>query len=81
MDSWTGFGYFVFGVFFILFLPFMVSLFGREARWKLLSLLLCIVCIATPMLTASDVPMLLTWGSAWVFAGLAIRARAVESSP
>jgi hypothetical protein len=28
MDSWNGFGYVVFGTIFVLFLPFLVALFG-----------------------------------------------------
>ncbi len=72
MDSWSGFGYVVFGIFFVLFLPFIVALFGRDPRWKILSLGLC---IATLLLTGFDALMIACWLGAWVFAGLAIRAR------
>jgi hypothetical protein len=72
MDNWTGFGYVVFGTLFVLFLPFIAALFGRDARWKVLSLALC---IATLLLTGFDVLMVACWLGACVFAGLAIRAR------
>ena len=82
MDSWTGFGYVVFGTLLLLFLPFVVALFGRDARWKVLALGLC---IATLLLTGFDVPMIACWLGACVCAGLAIRARikakAAESTP
>jgi hypothetical protein len=72
MDRWDGFGFVVFGMLLVPFLPFLVSLFGREPRWKVLSLALC---IATLLVTGFDVLMLLCWAGACVFAGLAIRSR------
>jgi hypothetical protein len=81
MDSWDGFGFVVFGTLFVLFLPFIAALFGRDPLWKVLSLGLC---IATLLLTGFDVLMILCWLGACVFAGLAIRARikaSAERSP
>jgi hypothetical protein len=73
-DNWDGFGYCVLGIGFAMFLPFVVSLFGRDARWQAISLGFC---IATPLLllNSHDVLMLLSWLAAWVFAGVAIWAR------
>ncbi|WP_375413902.1 hypothetical protein [uncultured Bradyrhizobium sp.] len=72
MDRWDGFGYVVFGTLLVLFLPFIAAVFGRGARWKALSLGLC---IATLLLTGFDALMVSCWLGACVFAGLAIRER------
>ncbi|MEO8320918.1 MAG: hypothetical protein ABJA75_20225 [Bradyrhizobium sp.] len=71
MDNWAGFGYFVVGIVVVLFLLFLVSLFGHEPCWKLLSLGFCIATALLP----SDLLMALFWFGAWICAGLAIRAR------
>ena len=72
MDRWSGFGYVVFGTLFVLFLPFVVSLLGRDARLKVLSLGLCIGAL---LLTGFDSLQFVSWVGACIFAGLAIRAR------
>lgn len=72
MDSWTGFGYVVFGTLLVTFLPFILSLFGRDARLKVAALALCLGAL---LLVGFEVMQAVCWVGACVFAGLAIRAR------
>lgn len=72
MDRWDGFGYVVFGMLLVLFLPFMISLFGRDARLKGAALALCIGAL---LLTGSDSLQFASWVAACACAGLAIRER------
>jgi len=72
MDNWSGFGFVVVGTIAFLFLPFLVSLLGRDARLKVVSLGLC---IGAMLLTGFETWQTLSWLLAWVFAGLALRAR------
>lgn len=72
MDRWSGFGYAVSGTSLVLFLPFIVSLFGRDARLKVATLALCIGAV---LLTGFDSLQFVGWVGACAFAGLAIRAR------
>lgn len=71
MDSWSGFGYVVFGKLLVLFLPFIVSLLGRDARLKVAALALCIGAL---LLTGFDSLQFVSWVGACAFAGLAVRA-------
>ena len=59
-------------MFFLWFLPFLVSLLGRDRRWKGLALALC---LATMLSSSSDLLTTLCWLGAWVGAVLAILAR------
>lgn len=72
MDRWNGFGYVVFGMLLVLFLPFIVSLFGRDARLKAAALVLCIGAL---LLTGFDSLQFASWVAACACACLAIRAR------
>lgn len=72
MDRWSGFGYVVFGTLLVLFLPFIVSQFGRDLRLKVAALALCIGAL---LLTGFDSLQFVSWVGACAFAGLAIRAR------
>ena len=63
---------FAFMIFFVCFLPFIVSLFGRDSRWKGLAVALCIASLlAGP---SSDNLAAVFWFGAWVSAILAIAA-------
>jgi hypothetical protein len=59
-------------IFFLWFLPFLVSLLGRDRRWKGLALALC---LATMLSSSSDLLTTLCWLGAWMGAVLAILAR------
>jgi hypothetical protein len=59
-------------IFFLWFLPFLVSLLGRDRRWKGLALALC---LATMLSSSSDLLTNLCWFGAWVCAVLAILVR------
>ena len=59
-------------IFFLWFLPFLVSLLGRDRRWKGLALALC---LATMLSSSSDLLTSLCWLGAWVCAVLAILVR------
>lgn len=71
MARWNGFGHVVFGMGLVLFLPFIVSLFGRDVRLKLASPALCIGAL---LLTGFGSLQFSAWVAAFAFAGLAIRA-------
>lgn len=67
-----GFAYMVLGLGLVLFLPFIVSLFGRDARLKVAALALCIGAL---LLSGFDSLQFASWVAACACAGLAIRAR------
>jgi predicted membrane-bound mannosyltransferase len=58
---------------FFLFLPFLVSLLGRDRRWKGLAPALCLATMLSS--PSSDLLANLFWFGAWVGAVLAILAR------
>ncbi|HEY2249242.1 MAG TPA: hypothetical protein VGH70_17505 [Bradyrhizobium sp.] len=66
-----GFNFFAW-LLFIWYLPFLVALFGRDRRWKGLTLALC---LAAMLATNVDVLTTLCWIGAWASAILAILAR------
>ncbi|MBR1122488.1 hypothetical protein JQ628_13255 [Bradyrhizobium lablabi] len=72
MDRWDGFGYVVLWMLFVAFVPFLVALFGRDARLKLAALGLCLVAL---YLTGYGLPETLAWLAAWVAAAFAIFLR------
>jgi len=60
-------------IFFFLFLPFLVSLLGRDRRWKGLAMALCLAAMLSG--PSSDLLATLCWLGAWICAVLAILAR------
>jgi hypothetical protein len=68
LEFWT------IGIGFAMFLPFLASLFGRDARWQAISLGLGMVTLFW-LLNSHDVLALLSWLGACLFVGAAIWAR------
>lgn len=60
-------------IFFLCFLPAIVSLFGRDSRWKGLSLGLCVATMLS--VTGSDLLSSAFWLGAWGAAIVAIVTR------
>ena len=75
MDRWEGFGYVVFASIVVPSLPFIVSLFGRDLRWKGVALGFG---FATLFLVGFEWLMAACWIGAWIAAALAIRARRIR---
>ena len=71
MARWNGVGHVVFGMGLVLFLPFIVSLFGCDVRMKVASTGLCIGAL---LLTGFGSLQFSAWVAAFAFAGLSIRA-------
>jgi hypothetical protein len=61
-------------IFFALFVPFLTSLFGRDARWQAISLGFGIIALLW-FLNSHDVLALVCWMVACAFSGAAIWAR------
>ena len=60
-------------MFFVLFLPFLISLLGRDRRWKGLAMAMCLAALLSA--PSSDFLSALCWFGAWVGTVLAMLAR------
>jgi hypothetical protein len=72
MDRWDGFGYVVAASIVVPFLPFLVSLLGRDLRYKGAALG---SGFAALFLVEYEMLRLACWIAGWVFALLAVHAR------